>query len=99
MELCILWFTHFPAKIVTWSIMRSLPRYPFTNMAEGCNSGKQGLKSHSLLVIWVHMLENLIYELKKIYIKISGNRFCYIGVVLKFASLADRHWRGSDAFY
>ena len=46
-------------------------------MAEGCNSGKQGLKSHSLLVIWVHMLENLIYELKKIYIKISGNRFCY----------------------
>ena len=43
-DLSFLRLAYFPLKIVTWSIMsiKSFPRFPFTNMAEGCNSGEQG---------------------------------------------------------
>ena len=43
------WLSFLFAKMVTWSIMKSLPSFPSTNMAEGCNSGKQGNPTVCLL--------------------------------------------------
>jgi len=36
-------------------------RFPFTKTGKGCSFGKQR-NPHSLLVIWVNMLENLIVK-------------------------------------
>ena len=33
---------YFLAIMVTWSIMMYFPPFPFTNITEECNSGKQG---------------------------------------------------------
>ena len=48
-DLTFLQLAHFPAKKVTWSIMKSFPRSSLTNMAEGCNCGQQGNRIACLL--------------------------------------------------